>query len=327
MRTYNKPPKTFDEQIQILENRGLIINDRARAKRHLSNVSYYRMSAYMLPFKKRDASGKPLDEFVEGTTWDDVYSLYKFDRKLRLLVFDAIERIEIALRTQVIYQLSHKYGSHWQNQKALFMLPKHSPKTGKSYDVFADVQNHINDQLNANKRAVFIEHYMSTYDNPPTPPSWMSVELLYFSELSKICQNLKSRKDRTDIAAAFGIADETIFCSWLHTLNYLRNICAHHARLWNIEIDVNPKKYFNKNQNYIWLSNEEIQSAQTRRLYYSLCLILYLLQSVNPNTKFREHFRQLLEDYPVVKLGYMGFPKDWEQHPLWAGKISCKIQK
>ncbi len=81
------------------------------------------------------------------------------------------------------------------------------------------------------------------------------------------------------------------------------------------------------NQNYIWLSNEEIQSAQTRRLYYSLCLILYLLQSVNPNTKFREHFRQLLEDYPVVKLGYMGFPKDWEQHPLWAGKISCKIQK
>ena len=116
MRTYNKPPKTFDEQIQILENRGLIINDRARAKRHLSNVSYYRMSAYMLPFKKRDASGKPLDEFVEGTTWDDVYSLYKFDRKLRLLVFDAIERIEIALRTQVIYQLSHKYGSHWQNQ-------------------------------------------------------------------------------------------------------------------------------------------------------------------------------------------------------------------
>ena len=110
------------------------------------------MSAYMLPFKKRDASGKPLDEFVEGTTWDNVYNLYKFDRKLRLLVFDAIERIEIALRTQVIYQLSHKYGSHWQNQKELFMPAKPNPKTGKSYDVFADIQNHINDQLNANKR-------------------------------------------------------------------------------------------------------------------------------------------------------------------------------
>ena len=93
-----------------------------------------------------------------------------------------------------------------------------------------------------------------------------------------------------------------------------------------LELDVNPKKYFNKNQNYIWLSNEEIQSAQTWRLYYSLCLILFLLQSVNPNTKFREHFRQLLEDYPVVKLGYMGFPKDWEQHPLWAGKLVTKFK-
>ena len=92
-------------------------------------------------------------------------------------------------------------------------------------------------------------------------------------------------------------------------LNYLRNICAHHARLWNIELDVNPKKYLNKNPNYIWLSNEEVQSAQTRRLYYSLCLILYLLQSVNPNTKFRAHFKKLLADYPVVQLGYMGFPE------------------
>ena len=148
------------------------------------------------------------------------------------------------------------------------MPPRTNPKTGKSYDVFADVQNHINDQLNANKRAVFIEHYMNTYDNPPTPPSWMSVELLYFSELSKICQNLKSRKDRTDIAAAFGIADETVFCSWLHTLNYLRNICAHHARLWNIELDVNPKKYFNKNFFLICQKNNLFNAAK-------FCIILH----------------------------------------------------
>lgn len=104
--------------------------------------------------------------------------------------------------------------------------------------------------------------------------------------------------------------------------------CINPLCLYFKGITVNPKKYFNKNQNFIWWSNVEVQSAQTRRLYYSLCLILYLLQSVNPNTKFREHFRKLLADYPVVKLGYMGFPKDWDKHPLWAGnKNSCKIQK
>lgn len=317
MRTFDKQPKTFDDQIDILERRGLVIIDRDRTRRHLSNVSYYRMSAYMLPFKLRDTDGKPLDKFIDGTTWDDVYNLYKFDRKLRLLVFDAIERIEIALRTQVIYQLCHKYGSHWHDQKELFMAAKTNPKTGRTFDVFNDIQKHITEQLTANKKVAFIEHYLKTYNNPPTPPCWMSVELLYFSELSKICQNLKLRKDRTDIAKAFGIVDDNIFCSWLHTLNYLRNICAHHARLWNIEIDIVPKKYINKDKRYIWLSHDEIGKVQTSRLYYSLCLILYLLQTVNPRTKFRQHFKDLLERYPGINVGYMGFPQDWKNHPLW----------
>ena len=102
MVRYTKPALTFEEQIALLKSRGLVIDDEQRATRHLSNVSYYRMSAYMLSFKKLDANENVLDEFEEGTTWDNVYDLYKFDRKLRLLIFDAIERIEIALRTQVI---------------------------------------------------------------------------------------------------------------------------------------------------------------------------------------------------------------------------------
>ena len=259
MRTYNKPALTIDQQITLLEQRGLAIPDKARAKRHLSNVSYYRLSAYMLPYRVLDASGNHLDQFVSGATWDDIYNLYKFDRKLRLLVFDAIERIEIALRTQMIYQLSHKYGPHWQDDSTIFRAPQFNPRTGKTYDVFQDVQGHINEQLTANKKATFIEHYLNTYDTPPTPPSWMSIELLYFSELSKICQNLNSRSDRTDIAKAFNVKNDNVFCSWLHTLNYVRNICAHHARLWNILMDITPSKYVNNDLNMIWLSPAEVQ--------------------------------------------------------------------
>lgn len=317
MRTYSKPALTIDQQIDLLERRGLSIPDHTRTARHLSNISYYRLSAYMLPYRIIDSNGKHLDQFVPGTTWDDVFNLYKFDRKLRLLVFDAIERIEIALRTQVIYQLSHKYGPHWQDTRSIFKPPQHIRKTGRTYDVFKDIQNHINEQLNANKKVNFIEHYLNTYNNPPTPPSWMSVELLYFSELSKICQHLSLRKDRTDLANAFGVKDDSVFCSWLHTLNYIRNICAHHARLWNILLDITPTKYFNKDVSKIWLTDSEVQTAQSSKLYYTLCIILYLLQTINPKSKFRIHFKDLLAQYPSVNVGYMGFPPGWEAHPLW----------
>ncbi len=315
MVKYTKPALKFDEQIALLKSRGLVIEDEQRAIRHLSNVSYYRMSAYMLPFKKMDDDGNVLDQFKEGTTWDHVYDLYKFDRKLRLLIFDAIERIEIALRTQVIHQLSHKYGSHWQTKKNIFKPTYTDPRTGKQVNVYNVIKKHINLELQKND-TIFIQHYKAKYDSPKTPPSWMSVELLYFSELSKICQGLSKRADRTELAKAFGIMDEKIFCSWLHTLNYIRNICAHHARLWNIKVDVIPKKYYNKTSK-IWLTNDEVDKVQSSRLFYTLCIILYLLQTVNPRTKFKQHFYNLIDKYPIVETGYMGFPEGWKEMHLW----------
>ena len=101
MEVFNKPPLTYEKQVELLLSRGLIVTDRKRAERHLANISYYRLSAYMLPYKKKE-NGIIIDTFKEGTTWDDIYDLYVFDRKLRLLVFDAIERLEVAIRTQII---------------------------------------------------------------------------------------------------------------------------------------------------------------------------------------------------------------------------------
>ena len=113
MTRYNKPPLNYSEQVKLLESRGLIIGNKKKAERLLANISYYRLSAYMLPYKVC-MNGFIQDLFKDGTTLDMVYDLYKFDRKLRLLLFDAIERIEVAIRTQIVTQLSLKYGSHWQ---------------------------------------------------------------------------------------------------------------------------------------------------------------------------------------------------------------------
>lgn len=312
---YTKQPKTYEEQVDILVSRGLRIEDKNRTIRHLSAISYYRLSAYMLPYKIW-VDNERTDNFVTNTTWSHVYDLYVFDRKLRLLIFDAIERIEIAIRTQIIYQLSHKYGSHWQDNEDIFKIENYTRKDGSigTIDVFKDIQKHIKEQLASNKAEVFIKHYALNYDPPANPPSWMSVEIMYFNHLSQICSNLKERSDIAAIAKWFSMPPE-IFCSWLHTINYVRNICAHHARLWNRDFNIVPTKLkFSKDK--IWVSDPE--KIQRAKLYHFVCMVNYLLQTANPRSNFKTRLIALIEEYKhVVNTGYMGFPENWRDERIW----------
>lgn len=173
MVKYNKPALTFSQQVDLLIARGLVVNNKKRVEKTLANISYYRLSAYMLPFKECQ-NGVVIDRFAPDTTWEMVYDLYKFDRKLRLLLFDAIERIEIAIRTQIVNQLSLKYGSHWQDNRSIFKGPiTRSRRDGSTFtdDVFADIQQHIKDGLHNDRSETFIQHYRDTYSEPENPPS------------------------------------------------------------------------------------------------------------------------------------------------------------
>lgn len=316
MGVYKKPPLTYTEQVELLISRGLLVSDKKRAERHLSNISYYRLSAYMRPYKQI-AKGVILDDFIPGTTWDMVYNLYVFDRKLRLLVFDAIERLEVAIRTQIIYQLSHKYDSHWQDDKNIFNSPKTiTLRDGRKVvkDVYVDIQRHIKEQLNNNKAEEFIQHYCCKYDSPENPPSWMSVEVMYFNHLSRICTELKNRSDKTEIAEYFSLPPD-IFCSWLHTINYVRNICAHHARLWNRGLDITPK-VLKFSRVRVWISKPD--TVKRSRIYYFLCMLNYLLQTINPTSTFKQRLKALLEEYSeIVSTDAMGFPHDWVNEKIW----------
>ena len=316
MEVFNKPPLTYEKQVELLLSRDLIVTDRKRAKRHLANISYYRLSAYMLPYKKKE-NGIIIDAFKEGTTWDDIYDLYVFDRKLRLLVFDAIERLEVAIRTQIIYQLSHKYGSHWQDNAHIFIPPREvTLRDGRkiTIDVYREIQSHIKEQLHSNRAEVFIQHYHNKYDTPENPPSWMSVEIMYFNHLSKICTGLKNRADIVGIASYFALPPKT-FCSWLHTMNYVRNICAHHSRLWNRDLNIVPEK-LSFSKRLVWISNPD--TAKRSKNYYFFCMINYMLQVANPTSQFKTKLKELLEEYKnVISLDSMGFPKGWEEEKMW----------
>jgi len=313
---YCKPSLTIEEQIKLIESRGLFFENKTNATRHLSNISYYRLSAYMIPFKEKDNAGKALDKFKPDTSWNDIITLYRFDRKFRLLIFDAIERIEIGLRTQLIYQLSQKYGSHWHTNESIFKpITYKDKKTGtiKNRNIYLEINKHIQEQLESNKSTEFIKHYVSKYNNPPTPPSWMSVEIMYFNQLSLICNALKNPKDLTDLANFYSLPKGT-FTSWLLTINYIRNICAHHSRLWNITLQVQPAKLnFSKTKKWISAS----ATAQSSKMYYTICTVLYFLQTINPNTKFKLHLSNLFNEFPSVNKGFMGFPNNWKDEDIW----------
>ena len=316
MEVFNKPPLTYEKQVELLLSRGLIVTDRKRAEMHLSNISYYRLSAYMLPYKKKE-DGIIIDAFKEGTTWDDIDDLYVFDRKLRLLVFDAIERLEVAIRTQIIYQLSHKYGSHWQDNAHIFNPPREvTLRDGRTItiDVYREIHSHIKEQLHSNRAEVFIQHYHNKYGTPENPPSWMSVEIMYFNHLSKICTGLKNRADINGIASYFALPPKT-FCSWLHTMNYVRNICAHHSRLWNRDLNIVPEK-LSFSKRLVWISNPD--TAKRSKNYYFFCMINYMLQVANPTSQFKTKLKELLEEYKnVISLDSMGFPQGWKEEKMW----------
>lgn len=315
MKQFNKQPLLYSEQIQLLKNRGLIIADISKAERYLSQISYYRLSAYFVPFQKTK------DLFNVGTSFDNILDLYLFDRELRLLVFDAIERIEIAIRTQLIYTLSHKYNdSHWQDNALIFKPKFTNPQNGYSIDIYTDIQHVINKNITAKHPEVFIKHYKTNYNYPQNPPSWMCIELLTIGELSRLYSALKYNEDKKNIAQYFGLHHST-FTSWLHTLVYVRNICAHHSRLWNREFAIKPD-VLQKPQK-AWIQNAF--DSNNHRTFYFLCMLKYLLDAANPTNHFKQKLDTLITKYPNIPIQFMGIPTldgklkliDWKMEFLW----------
>ena len=243
-KAYHKAPLTFQDQLQLLKSRGLTVANEPKAISYLQEISYYRLSSYFLPYQAVK------DKFNPGVTFDLIIDTYSFDRDLRLLVFDCIERIEIAIRTQMIYSMALYYkDSHWQDNKSLFVTP-HYNKIGSLIDPFSDLQSIISKAKTARTPEVFIRHYITNYSSPANPPSWMCLELLTIGELSHLFRGLKNNSDKKRVADFFEV-HYSVFTSWLHSITYARNLCAHHSRLWNRDFAIEPDKLLKPVGNWI----------------------------------------------------------------------------
>lgn len=293
---FNKPPLAFKEQLELLKKRGLQVDDPSFAIQCLQHHNYYRLSAYRFPLAQK---GNP-DQFADLTTFDDLWELYCFDRDLRLLVMEAVKRVEISVRTNIAYTLAHRYG----------------PFAYENSTFFADQARHAEwlarfDEEQSRSKEVFTQHYREKYALK-RPPVWAACEIMSFGALSKLYANIKADKTRKEIAAVYGLMPTVMKSFLLHAV-YIRNICAHHSRLWNRQFIITvslPRK------NPACLI-KSLNPSSDRLLYNTLTLLTYMLQVIDPDSGWRLRLLELLEKplFPVTQ--HMGFPDAWEERPLW----------
>jgi abortive infection bacteriophage resistance protein len=262
---YDKPPLDYNRHVDLWKSRGLVVDDYDKASHYFQSISYYRLSVYAKSFQLEK------DKFNEGVSFSDVLNLYRFDRELRIIVFSAIEQIEVALRSRIIHILAHKYGSHWQDNSEIFKVSQYEKAEGKvvTKDIYSDIQNIIKDHCEQRHPEVFISHYKSTYTSPENPPSWMVIELLTIGKLSNLFSSLAVKQDKTDIARSFEINRE-VFEKWLHALTYARNLCAHHSRFWNRDFVIQPA-IPKTSPSLPWISTV---ITNNRRCFYMLSVIV-----------------------------------------------------
>lgn len=316
-----KQPTSLAQQLEILKSRGMLV-DEALARLWLSNVSYYRLSGYwytyrVLPVPDDPRRPKRLDEFIPGTTFAQVAALYEFDRKLRTLIHDGMERIEVAMRARIGELLVAK-GALSYKDASLFR------EDFNHQSWLRTAQGRVE---RARKRNHAIAHYAIHYDDYPF---WVLADVLDFSDISQLYDGLLI-DDQRSISESYGfIVDperlnakqkrayyrQDPLARWLEQLTVLRNTCAHHGRVWN--------RYLTPASSNAFLTIDHLSSlprGQSDRLYGALLVMAFMLNTISPGTSWPRKLRRLIETAYLPLRGHsleeMGFPANWQHMLIW----------
>jgi len=300
-----KSPKTYQEQLEILKARGLQVADEPFALHCLEHHNYYRLSAYRFVLTEPENP----DQFLPGITFEQIWGLYCFDRQLRLLVMEAVKRLEISARSHWAYVLAHKRG----------------PQSYEDPANFHDVQRHTKalaalDNELARSHEVFVNHFQTKYAMQ-RPPIWAVCEVMSFGLLSRFYENSKRISDCKKIARAFDFYPETLK-SLLEHAAYVRNLCAHHSRLWNrrftitLALPQHPARIA-----------ESLHPAEDRRIYNTLVVLAHVVDVVEPENHWAHRLLALLRAQTFSVTEHMGFPSDWESRPMWTNRAHHSAQK
>ena len=294
---YLKQPLSSAALIELLKQRNLLIEDEAHAGRYLDSIGYYRLSGYMYHLQVPGKSHR----FVTGTRFADIVNAYKFDKRLRAITMEYMGRIEVALRAKLTNYYSEAYGFFWYADAALFA------DKGLHGFILAEITAEF-----SNPKEWFLKTYRRNYGGESLPPSQMALEILSLGNLSRLYKALATDEVKMRIAAEFTQAPSTLE-TWFTWLTIVRNICAHHARLWNrilsAEQPVIPSRKAFK-------FSIPLPEDAKRTMYGVVALIDRLLKSFNPDNSFTAKVEALIREYRVDATR-MGFPVEWERTAVW----------
>ncbi len=316
MTNNTMPWKSFADQLEILKLRGLEVDNDTAALVYLDRIGYYRLSGYWYPFRKNklNPTGNSFreDEFIGGSHFEDAVKLYVFDKKLRLLALDALERIELAVRVDIAYLLG-QHDTYAQENPDLFHGNFSRKEITRGYnsgktehEVWLHNHNRLIDRA---RREPFVAHNLEKYGKLPI---WVAIEIWDFGTLSRLFAGMK-HQDKIEIARKYGFTDGRELKGCLRSLNFIRNVSAHHSRLWNINVlEISRKPRF---ADYWSLLDNS-------RPFFYYCLIQTMMQVICPNSSWSARFSDLIDGFPEIRANTasiedFGLIEDWKSWPIW----------
>lgn len=328
MVQYTKPWLSLDQQVEQLASRGVEVGARDYAVALLQSVGYYRLTGYLYPFRKSeqyvDDQGRTrtrvLSSYRPGTTLSHAEAVINFDRQLRMLVMEGVERIEIAVRMRIGYVLGRTSAFAHEDPDCFteaFTAHGTEPETGAPMP-----SSHVTwlqrvDERRAKSDEPFVAHFREKYDN--RMPVWALTEILELGQLAILYRGLRQH-DAHEIAVAFGVPTKKIMVSWLASLNYVRNVAAHHARLFNRKLQHAPARPKAGKVPLLDHLRDEETAKGVFGTYNALAVIAYLLPSIETATDWHRRLAALLQTFPtshVLSTVSLGVPRGWESLTLW----------
>lgn len=280
---YPKPPLKYEEQLEKLKKRGCIINDDKKCISILKSINYYRLSAYFLPFKLDNGN------YEEGLSFERVFSIYEFDRKLHGILFNALEETEIFLRSKIAYFHAHKYGALGYMDKANFSVKA---------ELHENFIENFKREIDKNKNILFVKHHIYKYGGEF--PIWAASEMFTFGMLSKFFANM-TWQDRENLSNDIYKTNPKFVGSWLRCCTDLRNICAHYGRLYFRTFSAAPSGIDN------------LEEKSKRKLFGAILSLkkLYPFKDKWDNETLKKLMSLVDEHKSDIDLEHIGFSYNW----------------
>ncbi len=278
-----KKPTTYEEQLKILKSKGLIVEDEKFALKILKELNYYTFTGYLREFKIDE------ENYEQGTTFEKVYHIIEFDRKLRNILLFAIEPIELLLKSKISYHIAHKYGP-------LGYLKASNFENGKLQKM---IVRNFNRNVNKNKRLNYVAHHINKYDGKF--PIWVAVNLFSFGMISNLYENFKE-EDKVVIARTFNTYPDQLE-SFINCIVSLRNVVAHYMRLYNTNLNKTPLMCTKNHKEY----------KITNKVFDVIYIMKFLsLNKQDWNENVVDSLKKLFEEYKkYINYDRIGFPEHW----------------